>query len=348
MSFRSEKNAGSETGCASSGYAAQIEEALRRRDLNALRNKRERLTFAVTAAALGPTAVLLLVLEMIFGFKGPLAITLIVLELLALLFALAIPVLGLDQSHYRWLSERLRAELLRREKFLLSARVGPYLSTPESTIALRVEQRLAILDDDINDAFSLLAMADRAVTWRNALEDARHTRSLTAIPDSLQKLETYLHERIVGQRSWYSKNSARHGNHAWWFEGGSKVTLTFALIVAAIHLGLELDSAGVAIGEKLSMLGAVLLPSLGAALIGLLSIFGCRRLSRSYLHHARALERLEDTTRNLQAEVEENPLQNEDASFHYRRILLETEELLSDELRLWWLYMHPEAPRTSA
>jgi hypothetical protein len=346
----SEHDTGSGTGSALPDLPSRIEEALARRDQIALHDKGRRLTFAVTAAALGPIAVFLLELHVLFP-KTPdyqkLSTALIAAELVALISALAISFWRLDQSHYRWLAERLRAELLRREKFLLFARVGPYLGTPQSSITLRVEQRLATIDDDINSPFALLTMAEDAVNWCDALEDSRVAAASAEIPDLAADLHTYLHERIVSQRDWYSQKSLQHGRHARWLEGGSKMTLTLAIVVAAIHLGAPGSVATENLVERFLTVAAVLLPTLGAAFIGLLSIFGCRRLSRSYLYHAHALERLENALRTLQIDAPKSDSQKQVASFQFRRILLETEDLLSDELRLWWLFMHPEAPRSS-
>jgi hypothetical protein len=329
-------------------WLARIDEALNRRDGVALRSKGRRLTFAVTAAALGPIAVLLLGLHLVFGKQLPFGGGLVFLELMALTFALAIPFLRLEQSHYQWLSERLRAELLRRERFFLLARIGPYLGASDATIAIRVEHRLAGIDDDINDAFSLLGPTEDALRWRKNLEDSRHDILTTEKPSISITPDDYLRDRILAQRRWYSRKAIEHGKHAWWLEGGAKMTLTFALIVAAVHLGIDHETSESIISVQLLSMGALLLPAVGAALIGLLSIFGCRRLSRSYMYHAHALEALETVTRALQADALTIPLQDEDVVFQFRRILLETEELLSNELRLWWLYMHPEAPRAAA
>ena len=41
----------------------------------------------------------------------------------------------IDEAHLGWMDERLRAELLRRERFVVCARVGPYLSADETSAA---------------------------------------------------------------------------------------------------------------------------------------------------------------------------------------------------------------------
>jgi hypothetical protein len=59
------------------------------------------------------------------------------LELLTLAIALAAGFLRIGEAHLGWVNERLRAELLRRERFLVCARVGPYLSADETSAAAR-------------------------------------------------------------------------------------------------------------------------------------------------------------------------------------------------------------------
>ena len=45
------------------------------------------------------------------------------------------------------------------------------------------------------------------------------------------------------------------------------------------------------------------------------------------------------------ARAEPAPPARADHEFRFKRVVLGTEELLSNELRLWWVIMHSEAPR---
>jgi hypothetical protein len=78
------------------------------------------------------------------------------------------------------------------------------------------------------------------------------------------------------------------------------------------------------------------------------SVSGSQRLSRSYAFHARALEKIEKRLRRVQLGLDQPGMSDNDLQFHFRRAVLETEELLSGELHLWWLIMHTEAPRAAA
>ena len=125
--------------------------------------------------------------------------------------------------------------------------------------------------------------------------------------------------------------------------------LTLALIVAAYHLGslVSHSTHSITIGHRVLIAIAIVLPALGAAFVGLQSVLGSQRLSPSYVYHAQALERLEKRLVRLQADLNQATVPPADLQFHFRRAVLETEELLSNELHLWWLIMYPKAPKAS-
>jgi hypothetical protein len=93
--------------------------------------------------------------------------------------------------------------------------------------------------------------------------------------------------------------------------------------------------------------GSDFFPLAGGALAGLLSIFGCKRLSVSYAHHAEALGQLEKELRTLESNMITGEQPNHLVDLNFRRHLLATEDLLSNELRLRWMFMNPELPRAS-
>jgi len=323
-----------------------IETALARRDESARKNQRSRYTFAAGAALLGPIAALFLACQIEFAASGRLAVVLILLELVLLTIALAIAFLEFGESHQRWIGERLRAEILRRERFLFGARVGPYLKIKTSALSSSVGQRLVMLDSDLDNPTSLLEMNDASGSWRGALEDSYHQGALSTVTD-LPHLQTYLQTRVVNQREWFSRKCSQHRRHAWYFEGGAKLSLALALIIAAVHLGTLWAGDAEPGGTRILIVAAIFFPIAGAALVGLLSIFGCRRLGVSYAHHAEEMERLEKELRMLESNMinGEKPIDVLDLNF--RRLLLETEGVLSSELRLWWMFMNPELPRAS-
>jgi len=323
-----------------------IEDALGRRDESAMRLQRKWFRFGGAAAMLGPSAVLLLAVQvLVFPHIGPLAILLILLELLALAVALAMGFLRIGEAHLGWVSERLRAELLRRERFLFRAHVGPYLGLDDASAAGRVKQRLAMLDSDLEEPLPLTALKDAGgVGWRNALEDAHRAGGLAPVPDLSGCMQDYLDRRVADQRTWLSDKVGFHATRDRILENGAKVALTLALIVAAIHLGMLLARAEDEHGGLATalILTALVLPPLGAACVGFRALLEGHRISRSYLHHARALAEIERELIELQNAGAGGV--DGDAGFSFRRLVLQTEELLAAELRQWWFVMQPSVP----
>ncbi|MBV8771452.1 MAG: DUF4231 domain-containing protein [Deltaproteobacteria bacterium] len=343
---------------------ARLEQAHGERDEAARESQRRRLTFARATALLGPVAVLFLAVQIKLAPEGGVVVEhgrqitaaasntrtaegLILAELAVLLVALVIPLLRIGQSHERWINNRMRAELLRREIFLLQARVGPYLNIRENALANRVEERLVTLDADLGDPVELLPMSFGSESWRDALEDAHRTATPASMNELTAFFNGYLYDRIIDQKVWFKDKSIRHQRHARLFEATTLIILIAALAVAAFHLGLISYRQPETTATKCLIILAIVLPAVGAALVGLLSILGCRRLSHSYAHHALALEHVEARFKALATEMATGMLSAEIVELRFRRLLLETEEILSNELRLWWLFMHLESPRAS-
>jgi len=74
---------------------------------------------------------------------------LIAAELALLLITLVVGFAPLGPSPDEWVHARLRAEILRRERYLICARVGPYLAPPDLCVAMR--KRLLALTNTIAD-----------------------------------------------------------------------------------------------------------------------------------------------------------------------------------------------------
>jgi hypothetical protein len=106
----------------------RIEEAFDRWDRLALFHQKRRKRFGFFVALLSPLAVVLLTVSILAVPPASVpARILIAVEWIGLAGALALGFLESRWSPNTWMRERLRAEVLRREKYLLLARVGPYL-----------------------------------------------------------------------------------------------------------------------------------------------------------------------------------------------------------------------------
>src|SRR5262245_27502654 len=115
----------------------QLHGALAYCDKEALRHKRFEQPLIIFAVVLSPIGTVLLAIQALaFPQSGMAAMILIASELIILFIALLFSFLEMGRgTHERWLNSRLRAEILRREYFLLYARVGPYLNLADSAAA---------------------------------------------------------------------------------------------------------------------------------------------------------------------------------------------------------------------
>jgi hypothetical protein len=282
---------------------------------------------------------------------------LIGLELILLAGALGISFLSAGRSHKEWVRERLRSEILRREEFLLHGQVGPYLNTPRSMLDNRVQERLRVIENEVGNPLPLLSMTDGQGNWREALEDAKTSGNLLVLPNLADQIRVYVDQRVAIQREWFAAKSHLHDVHSRILENGAKLILTLALIVAAYHLGsLAGDAASQGNGNgpdsashKALIIFAICLPAIGGAFVGLQSILGSERLSRSYRYHAEALLTMETSLRRLQTDMASAAsAASAEMQFRFMRGVLAIEELLTHELQQWWLVMYPMAPRPGA
>jgi hypothetical protein len=294
------------------------------------------------------------------GIPYRVGVFLILTELLLLAVALWISFLGMGRSHKDWMRERLRTEILRREEFLLLARVGPYLGVSASLLASRVRERLLLIESDVRDPLEMLSMADQQISWRDALEDAKTLRTLSPFPDFAIGIQSYIEDRVANQREWFSSRSHSHDKSSRVYENGAKLILTLALIFAGIHLGHLWAQHGAIAALKSGsesnpgsewplvalIILAISLPALGSAFVGLQSILGSERLARSYRYHASELLTMEESLRRLQDSLQTaNALPPLESQFQFMRAVLAIEALLSNELGQWWLVMYPTLPR---
>ena len=313
-----------------------ILEALKKHDDQSIRQSSARYKRAVIITLLSPLAVLCLAIALFLPVVG-----LVLLECVFIIAALLTYLPPLRDWHKGWIQERLRTELLRREEQLFLARVGPYLETVRGSLSDLVTARLLVIEDPAKNPFELLRMADDKMDWSEALEDAHHTGKTRVFPETAfdSKLENYLKHRVHEQRDWFLSKSTEHGKRAQMLENGVICVLIFALISSAFHIGSLWHPSGIVrdFWHDLVTVLAILCPAIGAAIVAWLAIQGSSRLSRSYRNTAMELTHYEQRLTNLQTE--------DAVQFRFRRVVLEVERLLTDELRQWWLVIYPETPK---
>jgi|ERR1700693_899529 len=337
-----------------SKHIVLIQDAFKRHDDRASDLQRQRLSFAMRAVAVGPAAVILLTTQ-VLAFKGhrAIGISLVAIECALLLYALEIGFLGLGRAHKQWVKARVRAEVVRREEFLFRATVGPYLLCPSGSLADWIRERLVRIDSEVNSPLELIEMKQGSKSWKDTLEDSRSSTSLTSLPELLENMRVYLEQRVSAQRKWYSSKSESHQKVSERFDSAAKLSLTGALMLAIFHLAVLIFEEHIPRGasqlwvDVILPLVAISLPAIGAMITGLASIYGSERLARSYRYYAETLEGFETDLRRLHSQIRENLCSPREAQFRFSRIVLAVEELLSNELRLWWLVMYPNVPKAS-
>lgn len=322
-----------------------IDDAFKKWDGLALLRQKKQKRFGFFTTLLGPVAVLLLTVQILaFPHASPVALTLIAAELLALMIVLSYGFFNIG-SPDEWMRYRLRAEVLRREKFLVKARVGPYLN--ESNPANALMRRLVVIED--LEPASLISLTDReGRTWRGLLEDARADGTTTASPDP-DGFEFFYVERLLDQKVWYAGKGKKVGRLDERFEELAKGVLVGALVVAAWHLaslyfGTHTEGTERSTSQLVTEILAIVLPPVGAAATGMQSLLDVRRLSRSYADRALMLTGLADAFLKLQPQFTTGGPPRPEDEFQFKRLVIRTEEALANELLQWWLLRHSGQP----
>lgn len=323
----------------------KLEESFDKWDADAVRLQRKQKRFGFCAALLGPVAVLLLTVQvLVYPGGGGIALTLISLEMAALCVVLVFGFFQIGNPD-NWMRCRLRAELLRRERFLVFARVGPYLETSDP--AHRIKQRLAIIDSVSVDPVPLVRLEnDNGHVWHEALEDARN--SPNSAPPEASCIDLFYDQRLLYQKGWFTGKSRWFSFIDERFEDVAKGVLVLALIVSVWHLAtIYFGSHGEGprtLSQLVIEVLAIVLPPVGSAAAALQSLFEGRRLGRSYADRARVLTTLETALLSLHQQMTANssqtPAQQKECDFLLKRLVLRTEELLASDLLQWWLLRH--------
>lgn len=299
-------------------------------------------------AILTPIAVMLLSLQSVFfneGAQRAIAIALIAAEVLILALALFSLFANLLPSSHIWAGSRLRAELLRREEFLLLMRLGPYLEKAgDAELETAVQARLAYLGSDAIPPADLLT--PQGVDWRDQLEDVPPQQQI--LPE-IAALREYLEHRVNDQEGWFQKKGLALARKNLIFERIAKAVLIVALIMAALHLGALIYCAPGAHSfvERLVIIFAIVLPPIGAGASALESFLQCQRLSYSYRDHAQVLKAMGLEITVLLKQMTEAGVAAPQAHLPWKqakRLALRCEELLTRELRQWYFVIRPEKP----
>lgn len=323
---------------------AEAYELLRSRmqkwDELALSEQQRRFRFTVMAAMLGPIAVAVLLVQIIFfADGGAIAMALIATELVLLLYILAEGLSLFGPIPRNWMTYRLRAELFRRELQLLAVRIGPYLSSID--LLAQAQIRTSKLEDPSELPMELIELRDlESRTWRDELDDLN---DLSRLLPNEARVDGYIENRLRNQKRWHHERAEKHEDTDRTLENVLRWTLIVAVALSASHL-VMLMTANMKhetthlVGRIVELL-ATATPAVAAGVVALQSILQSRRLSRSYIHAVQKLaegERLLlDARTRSQAtsdERERTAIAREQA-----RLILRIEETLAHQLQEWWL-----------
>jgi len=322
----------------------RIKKVFEKWDNTALKIQKGVIRFASLTSLLIPLAVFLLTIQILaFPQAGTIAILLISAELAALLFALIIIICHFAPGAEEWAKARLRAEVLRREEFLLLGRVGPYLKrAAPAALEPIVEDRLSRIDNSLNSPDMFIPLRD-SKTWRDELEEEGQDK--TASPDKSFSDQFFEH-RILDQQNWFWRKREKFIRRDWRYENIIRSALALAFMVAAMHLvtllvGTFEANARFRVLQLVIEIAAIGLPPLGSGAAALQSLYQGRRLGRSYEFHAKELEIIKNELSALNVAWKEKTIAQENFEFKLKRIVLRTEELLANELRVWFFVMRP-------
>ncbi len=223
-------------------------------DTRTKQQAKSRRRWGMVIAVLEPLAVVPLIIQVVAARDGGPAVAFVIVELIILTGLLIAAFADIGPSQDAWMRGRVRTEALRRERFLVLARVGPYLRSPDPRAT--VDERLQHIIDEVTEPGSLILPEDPdGKSWRNALEEAGP--GATAAPDP-RCLDEFMHQRLAYQEHWYAEKSHEHERHFRVQEALLRISLVLAVVLSAMHLmGLwpggshgHAATAGAAVGPK--------------------------------------------------------------------------------------------------
>ncbi|HJQ85625.1 MAG TPA: hypothetical protein VKA21_16165, partial [Candidatus Binatia bacterium] len=147
---------------------ALLSEAFEERNRNAATQRRRRRVLAWIVGLSAPAALsMVAVQQMYFEHEHFWSVVLVASEFCVIAGALVVEYFGLGDSHRRWIRSRLQAELLRRDRFLLRAGVGPYLSAEDTSAVAR--NRIARICGHYGNPLEVV-VAEGGHHWRDELD----------------------------------------------------------------------------------------------------------------------------------------------------------------------------------
>ncbi|MFB7287802.1 hypothetical protein [Actinacidiphila glaucinigra] len=293
----------------------------------------------VRLAVLPLLAVLCLTIQTVFfEHGGALGLGFVLAECL-LLGSLVWTVWTEQQPSRPWVTSRVRAELFRREMFLLIAGVGPYLGRTDQEAERIRDTRTGLLAGASPTALDDFAhLADRDANgaeshwqdevWRRAGETEADAHS-----DLGERMRTYLDYRIRRQRLFMELAVEKCEGTEGVFGKVAKGVVLGAIAVAvsyAVLLGMGQDGYEPSARAAVIAVLAAGLPPLCNSVLAVQNLLGAQRLAVSYYETRQELLGHENTLRRLLGEP-----QGPELAVSFRVLVVRTESTLTEELRRW-------------
>lgn len=287
----------------------------------------------VRLAVLPLLAIVMLSIQTIFLSEGgPLAVGFAAAECALLLFMLLVVWAGRGPT-LSWVSSRLRAELFRRENYMLLAQIGPYLNVGEGDLERVRDARInLLLHADISELRRLTNMSDNGTRWIDKVWQCGPSPADAEIADRMQ---TYLEYRILRQILFFKLGAEKHERTEKNVGLTAKCTVLAGVTMAIIYAG-ALAAGGDLYHRPLSMGTAALallaagLPALCNSAIAIQNLFTSRQLATSYHETYDELLRCEITLREVISAASQP-----DATTRFRALAVHVETALSQELLRW-------------
>jgi hypothetical protein len=295
----------------------------------------------VTVAAMPSVAVLIAALQATTAPDNQLASGLAIANI-AIMTALVVLVWRTRNPSQPWVRARTRAELLRREQFLCLAQVGPYQNLTSDRLPAVAAARATVIAtaaDQTIEQILPLQNQESGTHWYEQL----YTHPHTELADLHGRACSYLHYRIAKQHLWFTL-AARDNYRA---ERHTAATTRAALIAAVGATILQTALQFTPNAETITTLSAttgtltLVLPPLCAFLLATQELFSYRRLADAY---RLMIQQLDDARAALgRLVVAAGRATEADRAVRVRQFqttVLQTEQLLTQEIQQWRLLIH--------
>ncbi|MER7403466.1 hypothetical protein ABT373_13495 [Streptomyces sp. NPDC000070] len=293
----------------------------------------------IRLAVLPALAVTCLTVQTVFlEHGGDLGLGFVLAECL-LLVAMVWTVWTSQEPSQPWVTSRIRAELFRREMFLLLAAVGPYLGRTDQEAEQVRDARLSLLAAAGPAELSTFTrLSDRGPDgterhWQDAVWLSGDNGVHHADDGTTERMRTYLDYRIKRQSLFFELAAGTCERTEDRLGRAAKAVVLAAVAVAVAYAAL-LHSGRTGNGPSTTAaviaLLAAGLPPLCNMVLAVQNLFASQRLAASYRETRQELLRHEHTLRRLLAEPAGAEL-----TLAFRSLVVRVESTLTEELRRW-------------